>query len=115
VGSAEWPSGSSVIPSLFDSRLNLTAGSSGQDYGRFANPAFNAKIDAAAKIADASHRERAWGDLDMQLAAQVAAIALTNQRYMFVHGGGVTSYIDNPALASTVDLATVDLDTLAGQ
>jgi len=115
VGSAEWPSGSSVIPSLFDSRLNLTAGSSGQDYGRFANPAFNAKIDAATKIADASHRERAWGDLDMQLAAQVAAIALTNQKYMFVHGGGVTSYIDNPALASTVDLATVDLDTLAGQ
>jgi hypothetical protein len=51
----------------------------------------------------------------MQLAAQVAAIALTNQKYMFVHGGGVTSYIDNPALASTVDLATVDLDTLAGQ
>ena len=109
VGSAEWPSGSSVIPSLFDSRLNLTASSSGQDYGRFASQEFNAKIDAAAKIPDASQRERAWGDLDMQIATQVAAIALTNQKYMYVHGGGVKNYIDNPALASTVDLATVDV------
>ena len=50
VGSAEWPSGSSVIPSLFDSRMNLTASSSGQDYGRFASEPFNAKIDAAAIV-----------------------------------------------------------------
>jgi len=109
IGSAEWPSGSSVIPSLFDSRLNLTASSSGQDYGRFASPELNAKIDAATKIPDASQREKAWGDLDMQLATQVAAIALTNQKYMYVHGGGIKNYIDNPALASTVDLATVDV------
>ena len=115
VGSAEWPSGSSVIPSLFDSRLNLTPSSSGQDYGRFASPDVNASIDATAKIPDARQREKAWGDLDMQLATQVAAIALTNQKYMFVHSGGVKNYIDNPALASTFDLATVDLDPAAGQ
>ncbi len=113
VGSAEWPSGSSVIPSLFDSRLNLTAPSSGQDYGRFASQAFNAKIDVAARIPEAADREKAWGDLDVQVATQVAAIALTNQRYMFMHGVGVKSYMDNPALGSTVDLATVDLDTEA--
>jgi len=111
VGSAEWPSGSSVIPSLFDSRLNLTARSSGQDYGRFADPAFNARIDSTAKIPDAARREKAWGALDLQLASQVGAIALTNQRYMFVHGAGVKNYIDSPALAGTVDLAAVDVDT----
>ncbi len=110
VGAAEWPSGSSVIPSLFDSRQNLTPSSSGQDYGRFADPAFNARIDAVAMIADASQREKAWGALDLQLATQVAAIALSNQKYVFVHGAGVKNYIDNPALAATVDLATVDLD-----
>jgi peptide/nickel transport system substrate-binding protein len=113
VGSAEWPSGSSVIPSLFDSRLNLTATSSGQDYGRFADPAFNAKIDAATKIGDGPRRENAWGALDAQLSTQVAAIALANQRYMFVHGRGVKDYVDNPALAGTVDLATVGLDSAA--
>jgi len=115
VGSAEWPSGSSVIPSLFDSRQNLTPSSSGQDYGRFADPAFNAKIDAVAKIADASRREKSWGDLDMLLATQVAAIALSNQKYVFVHGAGVKNYIDNPALAATVDLAAVDLDPEVGR
>jgi len=115
VGAAEWPSGSSVIPSLFDSRQNLTPSSSGQNYGRFADPAFNAKIDAVAMIADASQREKAWGALDMQLATQVAAIALSNQKYVFVHGAGVKNYIDSPALAATVDLAAVDLDPEAGR
>jgi peptide/nickel transport system substrate-binding protein len=107
VGSAEWPSGSRVIPSLFDSRLNLSAGSSGQDYGRFDNPAFNAKIDAVSKIPNAPDREKAWGDLDRELSVQVAAIALTNRRSVFVHGSGVKKYIDNQALGGTVDLATV--------
>jgi peptide/nickel transport system substrate-binding protein len=109
VGSAQWPSGSSVIPSLFDSRLNLSAGSSGQDYGRFGSNAFNTKVDAAAVIPNASRRERAWGDLDKALAAQVAAIALTNSKSMFVHGDRVTGYIDNQALFGTVDLATVSV------
>jgi len=109
VGSAQWPSGSSVIPSLFDSRLNLSASSSGQDYGRFASSAIGAKIDAAALIADASKREKAWGDLDQALAANVAAIALSNSKSVFVHGAGVTDYVDNQALFGTVDLATVSL------
>jgi len=109
VGSAQWPSGSSVIPSLFDSRLNLSASSSGQDYGRFASAAFNAKVDAAALIPDASRREKAWADLDQLLAVQVVAIALSNSRSMFVHGGGVGDYLDSPALSGTVDLATVSV------
>jgi len=107
VGSAEWPSGSRVIPPLFDSRLNLSASSSGQDYGRYDNPAFNAKIDAVAKIPNAADRERAWGDLDKELSVTVAAIALINRRSVFVHGVGVRGYIDNQALGGTVDLATV--------
>jgi peptide/nickel transport system substrate-binding protein len=107
VGSAPWPSGSSVIPSLFDSRLNLTPGSSGQDYGRFDNPAFSDKMDAVSTIPDAARREQAWSDLDRDLADTVAAIALTNSKSVFVHGAEVTSYIDNQALSGTVDLATV--------
>jgi peptide/nickel transport system substrate-binding protein len=109
VGSAQWPSGSSVIPSLFDSRVNLSARSSGQDYGRFASPAVNARIDAASLIADPWLREKAWADLDESLAAQVAAIALTDAKSVFVHGAGVTDYVDNQALFGTVDLATVAL------
>ena len=109
VGSAQWPSGSSVIPSLFDNRLNLSASTSGQDYGRYASAAINAKIDAAEMIPDASLREKAWADLDQSLATNVAAIALTNSRSVFVHGAGVANYIDNQALFGTVDLATVSV------
>jgi peptide/nickel transport system substrate-binding protein len=109
VGSAQWPSGSSVLPSLFDSRVNLSDTSSGQDYGRFSDPAISSKMDAAAKIPDASLREKAWADLDQGLAANVAAIALTNSRSVFVHGAGVANYIDNQALFGTVDLATVSV------
>jgi peptide/nickel transport system substrate-binding protein len=109
VGSAQWPSGSSVIPSLFDSRLNLSASSSGQDYGRFASSAVSAKIDAASLIPDAAHREKAWADLDQGLAADVADIALTNSKSVFVHGAGVADYVDSQALFGTVDLATVSV------
>jgi len=109
VGSAQWPSGSSVIPSLFDSRPNLSDSSSGQDYGRFASAAFNAKVDAAGRIPEASRREEAWADLDQLLAVHVAAIALASSRSVFVHGGGVGDYIDSPALSGTVDLATVSV------
>jgi peptide/nickel transport system substrate-binding protein len=109
VGCASWPSGSSVIPPLFDSRRNLSATSSGQNYGRFSSAAFNAKIDAAGMISRGSVRERAWADLDEQLAVQVAAIALTNSRSVFVHGSEVQDYSENPALFGTVDLATASV------
>jgi peptide/nickel transport system substrate-binding protein len=109
VGSAQWPSGSSVIPSLFDNRLNLSANASGQDYGRYASAEVNAKIDAAGLIPDASRREKAWGLIDQSLAADVAAIALSNAKSVFVHGAGVASYVDNQALFGTVDLGTVSL------
>lgn len=109
VGSAEWPSGSSVIPPLFDSRLNLTTSSSGQDYGRFASPAFSARIDAVAMIRNAADREDAWGELDEELAANAVAIALTNSKSVFVRGAGVRNHIDNQALFGTVDLATVSV------
>ena len=102
-----WASGSAVFPPLFHSRVNLTPTSSGQDYGRFDSAAFNAKIDATAQVPDASAREKAWGELDQELSAQVAAIALTNQKSVFVHGAGVRNYVDNQALGGTVDLATV--------
>jgi peptide/nickel transport system substrate-binding protein len=109
VGSAQWPSGSSVIPSLFDNRLNLSPSASGQDYGRYASAAVNAKIDAAGLIAEASLREKAWAQVDQWLASDVAAIALSNAKSVFVHGAGVANYIDNQALFGTVDLATVSL------
>jgi peptide/nickel transport system substrate-binding protein len=108
-GSAQWPSGSSVIPSLFDAAINLSATSSGQDYGRFSDPAVSAKMNAAELVPDASSREKAWAGLDETLVANVADIPLTDSKAVYVHGAGVTSSMDNQALSGTVDLATVSV------
>jgi len=51
---ADWPSGSTVIPPLFDSRPNLSADSTGQDYGSFKDDAINKQMDAALTIPDAT-------------------------------------------------------------
>ena len=44
---------------------------------------------------------------DQELAADVAAIALTNSTSVFVHGAGVKDHIHNQGLFGTVDLASV--------
>ena len=45
---ADWPSVSTVIPPLFDSRINISKASNGQDYGNYKSDAVNAAMDAAA-------------------------------------------------------------------
>ena len=49
---ADWPSISTVIPPLFDSRINLTKASNGQDYGNYQSDEVNAAMDAASAETD---------------------------------------------------------------
>lgn len=107
--SADWPSGSTVVPNTFDSRVNLTATGPGQDYGYFADAGVNAAIDAAYAITDDNRRDAAWGAVDQQIAKLGGHIALAQQRNMFIHGSGVVGYSDNPLLGGHVDLATIQL------
>jgi peptide/nickel transport system substrate-binding protein len=58
---ADWPSGSTVLPPLFDGRINLTESSSNQDYGWYNSDAVNQAIDAAYLIEDTDARERRGG------------------------------------------------------
>ena len=44
---ADWPSAITVTAPLFDSRINLTANSDGQDYGGYKSDKFNALVDKA--------------------------------------------------------------------
>ncbi|MGZ6869333.1 MAG: ABC transporter substrate-binding protein, partial [Frankiaceae bacterium] len=104
---ADWPSGSTVIPALFDSRVNISAGGPGQDYGYFADSEVNAKIDQAFTITDATAREKAWGDIDEMIAKKVGFIGLDNQKFMFPHGSGVKNYSDNQILGGYAELADI--------
>jgi peptide/nickel transport system substrate-binding protein len=104
---ADWPSGSTVIPALFDDRLNITAKSNGQDYGWYASKAVDAQIDAALNKADATEQANSWADIDQTLAKDVAYIPLLINKWVFIRGSGVKGYINGAATSTYVDLAGI--------
>jgi peptide/nickel transport system substrate-binding protein len=94
---ADWPNASTVIPPLFDSRVNLSAASNGQDYGWYQSNSANQAMDAAYNEPDASKRNADWGNLSEQLAKDVAYIPLDIEKFLRLHGSGVTNYSEGPA------------------
>ncbi|HET7724519.1 MAG TPA: ABC transporter substrate-binding protein [Propionibacteriaceae bacterium] len=107
---ADYPSASTVIPPLLDSRINITSGGSGQDYGWFDDKDINAKMDATNKIADMTAREKAWGDLDKEIVTQkFAIIPLIVDKFVFVHGSKVVGAVVNGTYTGYYDLANVSV------
>ncbi|MEO7060065.1 MAG: ABC transporter substrate-binding protein [Lapillicoccus sp.] len=104
---ADWPSGSTDIPPLFDGRINITATSSNQDYGYFNNDAVNAAMDKAYTIADATEREKAWGDIDEMINKDGGVVPLVNQKFIFVRGSSVKNYSENLQFGGYADLADI--------
>jgi peptide/nickel transport system substrate-binding protein len=103
-----WPSASTVIPPLFDSRLNLTSGGgTGRDLGGFSDPKVNAEITRVAGLADAAQRATAWAGLDASLARRGAFIALAQRKSLFLAGSAVSGLSANEALGGFVDLAAL--------
>lgn len=105
-----WPSASTVIPPLFDSRINLTASGSGRDLGGFADPAVNAEITRIGTLSDAAARADAWSALDTKLVERVAYVALAQRKALYVAGTSVTGLSANEALGGFVDLAAVGVE-----
>jgi peptide/nickel transport system substrate-binding protein len=102
-----WPSASTVIPPLFDSRLNLTSSGTGRDLGGFADAAVDREISRISTLADRDAQAAAWAKLDASLASRGAFVALAQRRSMFIAGTSVTGLSANEALGGFVDLATV--------
>ncbi|MHA3701692.1 ABC transporter substrate-binding protein [Jatrophihabitans sp. YIM 134969] len=101
---ADWPNASTVIPPLFDSRVNLSAQSNGQDYGYYDSDETNAKIDEAYATSDDAARAKIWGDLDESLAKEVAYIPLDNPAFPRLHGSKVTNYVESASTNGYPDL-----------
>jgi peptide/nickel transport system substrate-binding protein len=104
---ADWPSGSTVLPPLFDGRINLTETSSNQDYGWYNSDAVNGAIDAAYQIADTDAREKAWGQIDQQISKDGAVVPLVSQKFTYVHGSSIKGYSENQLFGGFPDLATI--------
>jgi peptide/nickel transport system substrate-binding protein len=105
---ADWPSGSTVIPPLFDDRINLTSSTSnGQDYGYYASKQLDTMIDAALNQADLTAQSTAWAAIDQVLSKDVGYIPLIVEKFIMTHGSGVKGYIDNPDTAMYPDLGII--------
>lgn len=104
---ADWPSMSTVIPALFDSRINLTPKSNGQDYGNYKSDAVNKLFDEAAAQSDVTAQAAKLVEADTQLGKDVAYIPLGVQKFYFVYGSNITGYVNNPAVSMYPDLGAI--------
>ena len=68
----DWPSGSSVIPPLFDGRQIKPEGN--QIFSQLNDPAVNSGIDAANAETDLTKQATMWGDLDQLVVVDKAAV-----------------------------------------
>ncbi len=104
---ADFPSASTVLPQLLDSRSQITSGGPGQDYGYFDNAEFNAGIDKASALSGAE-ADKAWGQLDADVSTKYfGVIPLINDQFVFVHGSNVEGTVVNITFTGYYDLATV--------
>jgi peptide/nickel transport system substrate-binding protein len=104
---ADWPAQSAVIPPLFDSRVNLTSASNGQDYGNYRSDTANKLMDKAAHLSDINAQAKVYNQIDAQLGKDVAYIPLEVTQFYYLHGSKVTGYLQGPASNSYPDLAVV--------
>jgi peptide/nickel transport system substrate-binding protein len=111
--SADWPSASTDIPPLFDSRANLTSTSNGQDFGYYQNAAVNKAIDAANATISAPTQAAMWGVIDETIQKQDGYIPLAQEKLFLIWGSGVTGFIDNPAMDSYPDLGSIGVNLAA--
>jgi len=104
---SDWPSVSTVIPPLFDSRINLTKASNGQDYGNYKSDDVNAAMDAASAETDLTKANQQWSDIDNMLAQDVAYIPLDVTQFYFMHGSNVENYVNGIGTFGYPDLAVI--------
>ena len=104
---ADWPSGSTVIPPLFDGRQNITSDYLGNDPGEYNDPEANKAMDAALQLTDNAEQQKQWSALDESIVKQAAAIPMMANKWFFIHGSKVKGFIMNGAFGGYVDFAVV--------
>jgi len=104
---ADWPSMSTVLPPLFDSRVNLQPGTNGQDYGRYKSDKVNNLFDQAAKASSPEAAAKLYQQADAVMGKDYAYIPIAYDKFYLPHGSNVTNYINNPAASMYPDLGGI--------
>src|SRR3954451_4295619 len=106
---SDWPSISTVIPPLFDSRINLTPASNGQDYGNYKSDEVNSMIDKAQAEPDLDAASQQYADIDKKLAEDVAYVPLDITKFYYLRGSNVENYVNSTSTSGYPDLAVISL------
>lgn len=106
----DFPSASTVLPPLFDNRINISKTSVGRDYGLFADKKVNAAMDRAARVRDRTDRAAAWAKIDTELLREGIYIPLRQSRITYVAGSEVTSLIGNPVYGGVPEIGVIGVD-----
>ncbi|WP_277454601.1 ABC transporter substrate-binding protein [Janibacter sp. DB-40] len=101
------PSAATVLPPLFDDRVNLSKKSVGRDYGQYADKEINEAMDEATGTRDDPDRAEEWATIDTELLEDVAYLPLSQSRLTHVAGSEVTSFVANPVYGGIPELGLV--------
>ncbi len=104
---ADWQAQSTVLPPLFDARVNLTPKTRTSDYGSYNSPAFNKLVDQAAQQTSVQGAAKVYNQADAQLEKDFAYYPLINEKFVLGYGSKVTNYINNQATSAYPDLGSV--------
>lgn len=104
---ADWQAASTVLPPLFDSRVNLTKQSRTSDYGSYSSTAFNKLVDQAAQQTSVDAAAKIYNQADAQLEKDFAYFPLIVEKFVFLYGSKVTNYINNQATSAYPDLGSI--------
>lgn len=103
----DYPSAATVLPPLFDDRVNLSKKSVGRDYGQYADKDVNKAMDKAAGITDDADRAKEWAKIDTTLLEDVAYLPLRQSRLTHVAGSEVATLVANPVFGGAPELGLI--------
>lgn len=103
----DYPGAATVLPPLFDDRVNLSKKSVGRDYGQYADKDINEAMDEATGTRDDADRARKWARIDTTLLEDVAYLPLNQSRLTHVAGSEVTQLVANPVYGGTPELGLI--------
>lgn len=103
----DFPSAATVLPPLFDDRVNLTGSSVGRDYGLFADKELNKDMDQAVRTRDPKARARAWQDIDTRLLEGGVYLPLLQSRLTLAAGSEVISLVGNPVYGGVPEMGVI--------
>lgn len=103
----DFPSAATVLPPLFDDRVNLSSTSVGRDYGLFADTKVTKAMDEALGERDRAARAKKWATIDTGLLEDGIYIPLRQSRLTYAAGSEVEALIGNPVYGGFPEIGVI--------